>query len=126
LFREQDVLTRPGNTRLYSLLCQVRCHLRPRLSEILTGGFGYDAQLSPHDEPFLFSGCYFAATGRTRDRQAFAKGVFDKLSDEQEHVEWTEQALRAERRYLWFAYAGCAAAAAMALLGLYSLVTALT
>ena len=37
LFREEDSLTRAGNTRLYGLLCKVRCMLKGRLSQILTG-----------------------------------------------------------------------------------------
>jgi len=103
LFRESDVLARPGNTRLYGLLCKVRCVLKLRLSEILADGFGYDAQRAPHETPLMFSGCYFGATGSTRDKQAFVKGVFDKMIEEQEQVEWTRQALRREHRYGWIA-----------------------
>jgi len=103
LFRESDVLARPGNTRLYGLLCKVRCVLKLRLSEILADGFGYDAQRAPHETPLMFSGCYFGATGETKDKQAFVKGVFDKMIEEQEQVEWTRQALRREHRYGWMA-----------------------
>jgi hypothetical protein len=106
LFRETGVLTRPGNARLYHLLCKVRCYLKAPLGEILTGGYAYDPQLHAADEPLLFSGCYFAATGSAEDRQAFVRGVFDKLADEQEDVEWTARALRNERRYLTAAYVG--------------------
>lgn len=108
LFREQGALTRPGNTRLYALLCRVRCHLKPRLTELLSGGFGHDGREAPRDLPFLFSGCYFAATGDTPDRQAFVRGVFEKLGEEQEFVEWSPQALASNRRLLWLSYAGLA------------------
>jgi hypothetical protein len=99
LFREHGSLSRPGNTRLYSLLCKVRCTLKPRLSGVLGEGFGYDARFMSDDDRIPFSGCYFAATGATPDRQAFVRGVIDKLIDEQEQVEWTGQALRSDRWY---------------------------
>ena len=113
LFREQGALTRPGNTRLYALLCRVRCHLKPRLTELLSSGFGYDRRELPDDDPFLFSGCYFAATGSTPDRQAFVRGVLEKLAEEQEYVEWSPQALAANRRLLWLSYAGLAVCAVL-------------
>lgn len=109
LFREQGALARPGNTQLYSLLCKVRLYLKHRLSEVLGAGFGYDPAQQPGDQPIMFSGCYFASTGATEDRQAFVKGVFDKLVDEQEYVEWTHRALKSDRRYRWAAYTGIAA-----------------
>jgi hypothetical protein len=106
LFREQRALTRPGNTRLYGLLCKVRCNLKTRLTEIMTRAFGYDSRELPNDDPFLFSGCYFAATGDKPDRQAFIRGVVDKLVQEQEYVEWSKKAAAANRRYRWLAIAG--------------------
>ena len=121
LFREQEALRRPGNLRLYGLLCKVRCNLKTRLAEILANGFGYDERQTPHDQPFLFSGCYFAATGKTPDRQAFVKGVFDKLVAEQEQIEWTDAGLaEAHRRRRWAAggmvLSGLLAAALIAML----------
>ena len=104
LFREQGALTRPGNMQLYGLLCKVQLGIKNRLAEILAGGFGFDPHSS--EPPVLFSGCYFAAIGETEDRQAFAKGVFNKLIEEQEQVEWTPRALASNRRYLWLAYTG--------------------
>ncbi|MCY2996121.1 MAG: hypothetical protein NTY19_50970 [Planctomycetota bacterium] len=106
LFREHQALTRPGNTRLYGLLCKVRCSLKPRLGEVLRQGFGHDRRERPDDDPFLFSGCYFAATGDTPDRQAFLRGVLEKLVEEQEYVEWTPAALAQNRRYQRLGYAG--------------------
>ncbi|MDZ4783143.1 MAG: hypothetical protein SGJ19_23095, partial [Planctomycetia bacterium] len=113
LFREQGALARPGNTQLYSLLCKVRLYLKYRLSEVLGAGFGYDPAQQPGDQPIMFSGCYFASTGETEDRQAFVKGVFDKLVDEQEYVEWTHRALKSDRRYRWAAYTGIAASVSL-------------
>jgi IcmF-related N-terminal domain len=98
LFREEHALTRPGNTRLYELLSKVRCTWKGRLGEILSGGFGCDANKRDESASVLFSGCYFAATGDTLDRQAFVKGVIEKMSEEQELIEWTQEALGANKR----------------------------
>lgn len=104
LFREEEALMRPGNTRLYELLSKVRCSWKTKLADILAGGFGCkDDQV---DESIFFSGCYLAATGETPDRQAFVKGVLDKLDEEQEFVEWTSNATRSDRRQEWLAITG--------------------
>ncbi len=98
LFREEHALTRPGNTRLYELLSKVRCGWKGRLGEILSGGFGCDTTKREEGASALFSGCYFAATGDTLDRQAFVKGVIEKMGEEQELIEWTQEALGANKR----------------------------
>lgn len=97
LFRDQGVLSRPGNRQLYSLLCNFRSNFKSRLAALLAGGYGYDPQ-QPSDEPILYGGCYFAATGDTEDRQAFVRGVFDRLGEQQDEVQWTQAALSEERR----------------------------
>lgn len=112
LFREEGALSRPGNAQLYSLLCKVRCNLKGRLTDLLAEGVGFDPQ-QPDSRPMLFSGCYFAATGETEDRQAFVKGVFDKLDEEQEEIEWTPRAVRDYRVQLRLAYAGWAVCAVL-------------
>jgi hypothetical protein len=103
LFRESQALSRPGNIQLYGLLCKIRCTLKSRLAEVLSGSYGYDREQTPLDAPLLFSGCYFAATGKTADRQAFVKAIFEKLGEEQEELEWTTLAIRshAQRRRLF-------------------------
>ncbi len=120
LFREKEAFTRTGNTRLYGLLCKVRFTLKHRLSEILAGGFGHDENHDGATEPFLFSGCYFAAAGGSEDRQAFVKGVFDKLIEEQEEIEWTRETLKSDRRYRILGNIGLAVDAilAVALVGM--------
>jgi hypothetical protein len=102
LFRQKGSLSKPGNTRLYLLLCKVRHNLRNRLTNILRSGYGGAAeQEAPQEdrEAFLFGGCYFAATGETEDQQAFVKNVFDRLPEQQEELEWTAGALRQVRKY---------------------------
>lgn len=97
LFREEQALTRPGNTKLYELLSKVRCNWKSRLSMILSQGFGCEDTAKPDGDSLLFSGCYFAGTGESPDRQAFVKGIVEKLNEEQEFIEWTPSALRSYR-----------------------------
>jgi hypothetical protein len=99
LFKEPNSLSKPGNRALYMLLCKVRRTLQPRLEKILIGGYSFDPETQPNATPILFAGCYFAGTGETPERQAFVKGVFDRLPEQQEELEWTEAALREEDRY---------------------------
>ncbi|QGJ71932.1 Hypothetical protein PBC10988_36450 [Planctomycetales bacterium 10988] len=105
LFRERGALSKTGNTKLYALLCQIRRHLQSRLAQILAVGYGYDPrQVSDPPSLMLFSGCYFAAIGETADRQAFVKGVIDKLIDQQEEVEWTPETREKEKYQLRVGY----------------------
>jgi hypothetical protein len=97
LFREKDALSKPGNTKLYGLLCKIRRDVQSRLADILANGYGYDPDNKADDRGMFFGGCYFAAAGDTEDRQAFVKAVFDKLPEQQEELEWTEEALRQDR-----------------------------
>jgi hypothetical protein len=99
LFREDDALSRPGNPRLYGLLCRMRSSLRGSLQKLIVEGFGYEPQNKRLPEPIPFSGFYFAATGETEDQQAFVRGVFDKLHEEQEEVEWTWRAVGGDQAY---------------------------
>jgi hypothetical protein len=112
IFREHGSIARPGNSHLFGLLAQVRTDLQPRLLRILSGGFGRDRAEAPDELPLGFSGCYFAATGRSEDRQAFVRGVFDKLTEEQNHVEWLRETLLASRYYRRLGWLGLGTAAA--------------
>lgn len=96
LFREEDSLSRPGNTHLYGLLSKVRCTFRPRLESVMTRAFGGDADGKTQGN-LLFNGCYFAATGAKAELQAFVKGVIHKLLSEQDSVQWTDEALQEDR-----------------------------
>jgi len=99
LFREKGSLSKPGNTKLYSLLCKIRHDVQTRLGNILVAGCSSDPDQDANAEPLYFGGCYFAATGDTEDRQAFVKGVFDKLPDEQAELQWTREARLEDQRY---------------------------
>ena len=112
IFREHGSIARPGNSQLFGLLCQVRTDLQPRLLRILSGGFGRDRQEAADEQPLGFSGCYFAATGRSEDRRAFVRGVFDKLTEEQNQVEWIRQARVEARRHRRLGWLGLGVAAA--------------
>jgi hypothetical protein len=98
LFRETGGLSKPGNSRLYALLCRVRHDVRARLEMLLAAAYSSDPQSVGDGEPLFFSGCYFAATGVTEDRQAFVKAVLEKLPQEQAELQWTKEALRQDDR----------------------------
>jgi len=98
LFREENALTRPGNMLLYELLAKVRCGWKSRLGGVLAGAFGCDSTKSARQDALIYSGCYLAATGETPDRQAFARGIIDKLNEEQELVEWDREVVASNRR----------------------------
>ncbi|HWA97558.1 MAG TPA: type VI secretion protein IcmF/TssM N-terminal domain-containing protein [Pirellulales bacterium] len=98
LFREAGSLSKPGNTKLYAMLCNVRHNLQNRLASILVSAFSADPNYP--DDGLLFGGCYFAAAGDGDERQAFVKGVVvDKLIDQQEDLEWTSAAMAEEHRF---------------------------
>jgi hypothetical protein len=100
LFREKDGLTRPGNKKLYALLCKIRTEFRSRLKNIIVGSFA-DNRGNDNSglDTLMFGGCYFGAMGESEDRQAFVKSVFDKLVDSEEELEWGEEALREDDGY---------------------------
>ena len=104
LFREKGSLSKPGNTQLYSLLCKIRRDVQTRLGNILVAGFADDSEQGPDAAQLFFGGCYFAAVGETEDRQAFVRGVLDKMPEEEAELEWTEPALVEDRRYQRFAH----------------------
>ena len=108
LFREKKSLAKPGNTKLYSLLCNIRRNVRSRLASLLAAGYAHDPDLDAKSEPLLFSGCYFAATGETEDRQAFVKNVFDKLPEQQEELQWTAAAYAQDEKFQRLARAAMA------------------
>jgi len=99
LFKERGSLAKPGNTKLYSLLCRIRHNVHQPLADLVETVYGADTDKDPNAEPFLFSGCYFASAGDSEDRQAFVKAVFDKLSQEQAELQWTTAARRRDRWY---------------------------
>jgi hypothetical protein len=99
LFREPGALNKPGNTRLYALLCKIRRNLQTRLTNILVAGYTTEGETEPAPELLLMSGCYFAAVGEGEGRQAFVKGVFEKLSEQQEELEWSSAALAQEQYF---------------------------
>ena len=107
LFQEPGGLNKPNNRKLYNLLCEIRLHLQTRIQNILVNAFTCDSAAEAGGEPpWLFGGCYFAATGETEDRQAFVRDVFRRMFDLQEDVEWSRRALSANERYQRFAQIG--------------------
>lgn len=106
LFREKGSLSKPGNTKLYALLCKIRRNVQSRLANILVAAFSAQTDQDPQTEGLLFGGCYFAASGESEDRQAFVRGVFDKLPEQQEELQWTRQGLDEDEKFQRFAQLG--------------------
>jgi hypothetical protein len=100
LFSTDDGMEHRSNGKLFAMLCWVRRHLQPRLRNVLVGGYATDHE-DADSTPRLFSGCYFAATGRQGESQAFVRSVFDKLDQLAGDLQWSDAALREEATYSW-------------------------
>jgi hypothetical protein len=112
LFADDNASEPRSNGKLFSMLCHVRRHLQPRLRGVLVNGFAVESE--GNGEPArLFSGCYFAATGRQGEQQAFVHSVFDKLDQLSEDLQWSDEALREETIYRWMFWLLSTANAAM-------------
>lgn len=84
-----------GNTELYRLLGGIRDR-QSRIARVLTR-----AVLSEGAPPAMLGGCYLAGTGPDQATdQAFIPGVFRRLTESQDFVAWTPEALADERRHL--------------------------
>lgn len=104
LFKQPEGYNKPGNGKLYNLLCRTRTGFVDLLKLYLAQGFG---QQSPDEQPMLFAGCYFAATGELERLKGFLKAVLcDRMLENQDHLQWTEQALRRDAACQAWAKAG--------------------
>jgi hypothetical protein len=100
MFAADDGKEQRSNGKLYAMLCRIRRHLQPRLRGVLVNGFAVETE-GNGEPPRLFSGCYFAATGKQGDQQAFVRSVFDKLDQLAEELQWSDDALAEEQWYRW-------------------------
>ncbi len=97
LFRQSDCLSRTNNDKLFAMLCRIRSIVQPQLTDLFVG---FSETVSPEQPRSLFlGGCYFAATGGGKTRQAFVRSVLSKMVDMQEELQWTDKSLREEFRY---------------------------
>ncbi len=100
LFRQADCLSRTNNDKLFAMLCRIRSIVHPRLTDLLVG---YSETISEErPRSLLLGGCYFAATGSGKVRQAFVKSVMTKMVEMQEELQWTDDSWRKEARYRSF------------------------
>ena len=95
LFREKDGLRRPGNPKLFELLCKIRGRFSECMTNIIANSFGYEPDKNPRaaGNALLFSGCYFAATGDTEDRQAFVRSVLYRVMEQDGELDWNQEAI---------------------------------
>lgn len=107
LFKVQDGFNKPGNGKLYNLLCRTRTGFSDLLKLYLASSFG---QQDPDERPMLFSGCYFAATGEIERLQGFLKAVLaDRMLENQDDLQWTDEALAQDAMRETWAKVGMAA-----------------
>lgn len=118
LFKEDDGYNKPGNDKLYSLICKTRGKFIEGLEFFLTDAYGMqDIRETDGSRPMLFSGCYFAATGEVEGAAGFLKSLFDQKLYllEQDNLQWTETALRDDATYHHWARFGMLVSGAMVL-----------
>jgi hypothetical protein len=107
LFKMQDGYNKPGNTKLYNLLCRTRTGFSDVLKIYLPAAFGQQDQ---DEKAMMFSGCYFAATGEIEKLQGFLKSVLaDRMLENQDDLQWTDEALRHDAMREMWAKVGMAA-----------------
>lgn len=95
LYKMHDGYNKPGNGKLYNLLCRTRTGFSDLLKSYLSGAF---AQQDPDERPMLFAGCYFAATGEIERLQGFLKAVLaDRMLENQDDLQWTDEAMRQDQ-----------------------------
>lgn len=83
-----------GNCRLYQLMGQMR-ERQKRFSRIVSRALVLEASGPP-----LFGGCYVGATGTDPStEQGFVAGTFRRLTENQNYVSWTDEALAEEADY---------------------------
>lgn len=100
LYKMHDGYNKPGNGKLYNLLCRTRTGFSDLLKSFLSNAFG---QQDPDERPMLFAGCYFAATGEIERLQGFLKAVLaDRMLENQDDLQWTDEALHQDQfRETW-------------------------
>ena len=83
-----------GNCRLYQLMGQIR-ERQKRFGRIVSRALVLDASGPP-----LFGGCYVGATGSDPStEQGFVAGTFRRLTENQNYVSWTDEAMAEEADY---------------------------
>jgi hypothetical protein len=105
-FKEPDGYNKPGNGKMYGLVCRTRTWFLDALKEFLASAFA-PQEGAADERPMLFAGCYFAATGEIERMHGFLKGVLaDKLLETQDDLQWTDEALREDAALEAWARAG--------------------
>lgn len=105
LFKQENALQKIGNAKLYALLCKVRTQLRQRMVDTISKAFAYEPsrERAEAGDKMLFGGLYFGASGEKEDLHGFVKGVFDKLVQREDIVEWTPDIVASDKRFFYWA-----------------------
>jgi hypothetical protein len=90
------------NRKLFQFLQEI--YVRgPRIGRLLSRGLPSNPEatvtVDPADALPLCSGCYLAATGRDEKKQAFVAGVFQRLTESQSSVSWSDSAVEEDRSF---------------------------
>jgi hypothetical protein len=105
LLRAEEMGADPNgvqDNRLLYRFCEQMRRREDRLSHLVSRLAAIDWPGPP-----LLAGCYFAATGRSTEReQAFLAGVFSSMVETQNAVSWTEQVVREDREFKRWARSG--------------------
>lgn len=92
------------NRKLFTFLHDIY-ERGPRLGRIMSRGFPVESEKN-NSEPAaslpLIVGCYLAATGKDEKKQAFIPGVFQRLTEMQSSVSWSDEAVSEDRKKLFW------------------------
>ncbi len=89
------------NQKLFAFLHEMFVR-GPRLGRILSRGLPVEATTAYSDQLAsypLVAGCYLSATGRDDKHQAFVAGVFQRLTESQNAVSWSTEAIIEDKSY---------------------------
>jgi hypothetical protein len=93
----------PGNHKLFQMVAAGRGKLsrslQPFLVQSISVADGGNRADSRADEPTLFGGVFFASSCDEPIKQGFVRGIFSRMMDQQELLNWTSRRRQAEKRY---------------------------
>ncbi len=98
-FRSSNGLSQPGNHKLFQLIIACRGRLGQALQTFLIDSIAIQPQLPSLQDPTLFSGIYFTASGEKPTHQGFSQQVVARAMDQQEFLSWTKERYSMEQSF---------------------------